>query len=116
MTEKLGVGVIGLMTGCKMLHVNHHRGKFRSEIRGVCDIRKDRLAQCASEFSVFYSTSDWRELIKRDDIDVSGACHPQTNEMNFIINMKFKSGVLARVWRGAKIKTCAPRKINEGKI
>ena len=52
MEKKLGIGVIGLMMGCNMLHVNRHQGRFKSEVRGICDIRKDRLDQYGSEFSV----------------------------------------------------------------
>ena len=65
MEKKLGIGVIGLMMGCNMLHVNRHQGRFKSEVRGICDIRKDRLDQYGSEFSVPNATSDWSELIKR---------------------------------------------------
>ena len=72
MEKKLGIGVIGLMMGCNMLHVNRHLGQFRSEVRGICDIRKDRLDLCGTEFSLPYATSDWRELIKRDDINITG--------------------------------------------
>lgn len=91
MNEKIGIGVIGLMMGCNMLHVNRHQGSFRSEVRGICDVRRDRIDQCGTEFSVPYATSDWHELIKRDDIHIIGIFSPDHLHMD-MIRMALENG------------------------
>ena len=91
MSDRLGIGVIGLSMGNNMLHVNRHLGQFRSEVRGICDIRKDRLDQYGAEFSVPYATTDWRDLIKKDDIDIIGIFSPDHLHID-MIRLALESG------------------------
>jgi UDP-N-acetyl-2-amino-2-deoxyglucuronate dehydrogenase len=66
--KKYGVGVIG----CGAIFIMHayplHRME-ETEIRAVCDIKPDTL-KAASELFRCDAYTDYREMLKRDDIDV----------------------------------------------
>lgn len=81
---RTGIGVIGLCMGVNMLHVNNHKNKFCSEVRGICDLRDDRLESCGRDFKVPFITKDWRELVARRDIDIVGIFAPDHQHMEMI--------------------------------
>lgn len=84
MKTKLGIGVIGLGMGANMLHVNRHRQRFNSEVRGICDLREDRLRQYAADFAAPFATTDWRELVLRPEVDIVGIFSPDHEHMEMI--------------------------------
>jgi predicted dehydrogenase len=74
-SNKLGLGVIGLFMGRNMLYVNRHPN-MRSEVRAICDVNTERLRQNQEEFKVPVADTDWRKIVHRDDVDVVGIFTP----------------------------------------
>ena len=70
----IGAGVIG----CGMISGNHFHAIGRLpevEIRAVCDIDAEKLKRAAEEQRA-EAVSDWRELIRREDVDAVHVCVP----------------------------------------
>lgn len=84
--KQFGIAVIGLFMGRNLLYVNHHRDSelFHSEVRAICDVDEERLAQNQQEFSVPFASTDYREVIHRDDIDIVGIFTPDHLHMEMI--------------------------------
>jgi predicted dehydrogenase len=72
MRDKLGVGVIGVGS-FGMLHAQIYKRLDACALRAVADINPERLAEVASTLEVEGYT-DYRELLKRDDIDAVSIC------------------------------------------
>lgn len=72
--KKLGTGVIGLRMGYQ--HLIGYKNNAHVEIKGICDVDEKRLEQVAKEFGVEFATTDYRELIRRPDIDVVSVASP----------------------------------------
>lgn len=85
-TAPLGIAVIGLFMGRNMLYINQHEkgGMFRSRVTAVCDTDKTRLTQCAQEFNVPFSSTDYKEVIHRPDVDIVGIFTPDHLHMEMI--------------------------------
>ena len=81
--KKLGIGVIGLSMGRCMLNINNI-SSFRSEVRAVCDIDKQRLLERKNEFNIPFASTDYKEVINRDDIDIVGIFSPDRWHMQMI--------------------------------
>jgi len=81
--DKLGIGVVGLFMGRNMLYVNRH-GNFNSEVRAICDINQERLKQNKEEFNIPFATTDYKEILKSDDIDIIGIFTPDHLHMQMI--------------------------------
>ena len=73
--EKLGVGVIGLGMGMYTLEINRHP-ELNMKVRGICATKKDKLARVAKEYDIPFTTTDYRELLDRDDIHIIGVYSP----------------------------------------
>jgi len=71
---KLGAGIIGLRMGYQ--HLIGYKNNPYVEIRGICDVDKERLNQVAEEFKIEFATTDYRELINRPDIDIVSVASP----------------------------------------
>jgi predicted dehydrogenase len=72
---KIGVGIIGLGMGRGMFGIRQIPDTDL-EIRGICDTNPERLAQVRAEYDVPFATTDYRELIRRDDIEIVGIYSP----------------------------------------
>ncbi|MCZ6678301.1 MAG: Gfo/Idh/MocA family oxidoreductase, partial [Candidatus Poribacteria bacterium] len=72
---RIGVGIIGLGMGKAMFGI---RGVSNTEleIRGICDTNEDRLKRVQTQYDVPFATTDYRELIQRDEIDIVGIYTP----------------------------------------
>lgn len=81
--KKLGIGVIGLFMGRCMLYVNGIKS-YNSEVRAICDIDEERMKKNKEEFNTPYATTDYRELLKRSDIDIVGIFVPDHLHMQII--------------------------------
>jgi predicted dehydrogenase len=76
MTKKdIGIGVIGIGMGANLLFINRDPDS-RLEVRGLCSTDEPRLRALAAQWSLPYTTADYRELIARDDIHVIGVFTP----------------------------------------
>lgn len=71
--SKLRVGIIGTGQIGK-----HHIRKYAEiqdvEIVGVCDLRQDEAARVAAQYNIPYVTTDYHELLARDDIAAVDVC------------------------------------------
>ncbi len=76
MTEKtVGIGVIGTGMGANLLYVNREP-ESRLEVRALCATDADRAGRLASEWELPFWTTDYRDLLTRDDIQVIGVFSP----------------------------------------
>ena len=76
MTAKdIGIGVIGIGMGSNMLLLDRD-AQSRLEVRGLCSTTESRVRALADESGVPFWTTDYRELIARDDIQVIGVYSP----------------------------------------
>ncbi len=69
-TKRLGVGVIGAGRWAGFAHLPGWARDSRCQIVGICDLDQDRASAAAAEFGAGLATTDYRELLKRDDIDI----------------------------------------------
>jgi predicted dehydrogenase len=82
--KRLGVGVIGAGRWANMAHLPGWARDDRCEIVGVCDVDQARAAEAAVTYGAL-ATGDYRELLKRDDIDVIDVV--TRDDQHFEINM-----------------------------
>ncbi len=68
--KRLGVGVIGAGRWANWAHLPGWSRDDRCEVVAVCDREAGRAGAAAREFGVPVVTGDYRELLKRDDIDI----------------------------------------------
>jgi predicted dehydrogenase len=68
--KRLGVGVIGAGRWANWAHLPGWSRDERCEIVAICDRDADRASAAAQRFGVPVVIGDYRELLKRDDIDI----------------------------------------------
>jgi predicted dehydrogenase len=73
--KDIGVGVIGVGMGSGMFTLNS-LDSSRFEVRSICSTTKDKLEKLSKEYGIPHYTTDYKELIKRKDIDVVGVYSP----------------------------------------
>ena len=71
----VGVGIIGLGMGKSMFGIQQIPDTTL-EIRGICDTDTDRLESIRAEHNVPFATTDYREMLGRDEIDIVGIYTP----------------------------------------
>lgn len=76
MTQKdIGIGVIGIGMGANMLFINRDPHS-RLEVRGICSMEEPQLKRLSEQWNLPFWTTDYRQLIARDDIQVIGVFSP----------------------------------------
>ena len=70
--KQLGVGTIGLHAG---------RPQFWDdstlvETKAICDVAEETLAECSEKYPDAFATTDWRQLVARDDVDIVFVASP----------------------------------------
>lgn len=73
--KHIGVGVIGIGMGANMLFLNRDPDS-RFVVRGLCARTESKLRSLAAEWDIPFWTTDYRELIARDDVQVIGVYSP----------------------------------------
>jgi len=73
--KDIGVGVIGIGMGANMLLLNKEP-KSRFEVRALCSGTLSKVKALAEQSGVKHYTTDYRELLERDDIHVIGVYSP----------------------------------------
>ncbi|HXP22146.1 MAG TPA: Gfo/Idh/MocA family oxidoreductase [Streptosporangiaceae bacterium] len=68
--RRLGIGLIGAGRWASWAHLPGWARDDRCEIVGVCDREVDRARAAAGQYGATVVTADYRELLKRDDIDI----------------------------------------------
>ena len=74
MRTHLNTGIIGLC-GISRSHINALKCMTTAKITAVCDIDKEKLDAVSAELCAA-AYDDWRELIKREDLDIIHICTP----------------------------------------
>ena len=67
--DTLRVGVIGVGWGA-LVHVPAFRAVDGFEVRAICSRRPERVAEAAERFGISETSTDWREFVRRDDLDL----------------------------------------------
>ncbi|MBI3921288.1 MAG: Gfo/Idh/MocA family oxidoreductase [Armatimonadetes bacterium] len=73
--KDIGVGVIGLGMGMD-LFLLHDDPKSRFEVRGICSATPEKVRHVAEERGVRFSTTDFNELVAREDLEVIAVYSP----------------------------------------
>src|SRR4051794_5277157 len=73
--KDIGIGIIGIGMGSNLLPINHVKDS-RMEVRGLCAQTPEKLTRLAARWEIGYTTTDYRELIARDDIQVVAVFSP----------------------------------------
>jgi len=73
--SEIGVGIIGLGMG-QAAFVTHPLPGSTMRVRAVCDTNAQRLEKVSQEHPGVFATTDFRDLLKREDIDVVGVYSP----------------------------------------
>ncbi len=71
--SKVRIGIIGTGQIGKH-HIHTYSAIEDAEIVGLCDVRLDEATRVAQQYNVPYVTSDYHELLRRDDIDAVDVC------------------------------------------
>jgi len=67
--KRLGIGVVGAGRWANWAHLPGWARDERCQVVGVCDIDPQRAADAAGRYGAV-AAADYRELLKRDDIDI----------------------------------------------
>src|SRR5574338_937621 len=73
MRDKVRIGIIGTGQIAKY-HLQQYAKIPEAEIVAVCDIREDEMQRVAQQYQVTHTYTDYRELLKREDIDSVDVC------------------------------------------
>ncbi len=70
--REIGLGVIGMGPAnmASTLTLLSDEPDLRYRIRAICGLPEDVIRRCARDFEVPFWTTDYRELVGRDDVDV----------------------------------------------
>ena len=73
--KDIGIGVIGIGMGANMLFINRDPNS-RLEVRAVCSPTENKVRRLAEDWNLPFWTTDYRELVQREDIQVVGVYSP----------------------------------------
>jgi len=90
--KTLGVGVIGFgfmgkthTYGYRNIPLFYDPAPAKLRLVGVADVIPERAQQAAEMGGFEFGTTDWRDLIARDDIDVISICSPNSQHADQIL-------------------------------
>ena len=75
MDKTIGVGLIGVGMGGDLLYLNDDP-ESRFQVRGICSATASKAEAAAKENGIPFWTTEHRELIQRDDVDVIAVYSP----------------------------------------
>lgn len=75
MADSIGLGVIGLGMGKDLFYLNSDPSS-RFEVRAICATTAAKAERVAGENGIAYHTTDYNDLMARDDIDVVAVFSP----------------------------------------
>lgn len=76
--KEIGLGIIGLGMGASTFVAHEHPEKTSFRVKAICDINEERLRKTAEARQVAVATTDWRELIRRPEVEVVGVYSPDS--------------------------------------
>lgn len=76
--KSIGIGIIGSGGIAQGAHLPAYKALAEDDVRviAVADVRRETAEQAAKKFEVSHIYEDYRELLKRDDIDAVSVCTP----------------------------------------
>lgn len=80
MTDKLGVGVIGAGRWAKSAHLPGYARSPLCELVAICDLNRELAEQRAKEFNIPHVYTDYKEMLRRSDVDVVDVCTRGTSD------------------------------------
>lgn len=75
MYKSIGIGLIGIGMGKDLLYLNDDP-ESRFQVRGICAATASKVEVLAKESGIGFWTTDYKDLIKRDDMDVIAVYSP----------------------------------------
>jgi len=75
MKKDLGIGIIGLGMGANLLGLNSMENTSLI-VNGIMCTTQSKADRMAKEYGVKFATTDYRELLKKDDIQIIGVYSP----------------------------------------
>lgn len=83
--KDLGIGIIGVGMGLELLYLNEVSDS-RFEIRGLCAAHKEKVEKIARENGIGFATTNYQDLLERDDIQVIGVFSPDHLHAQHVID------------------------------
>src|SRR5690606_16381140 len=75
MTERIRVGIIGVGWGA-LVQAPAFQVVPEYELVAICSRTPDRVARAADRLGIAETSTDWREFVRRDDLDLVSICTP----------------------------------------
>jgi predicted dehydrogenase len=75
MPTPIRVGIIGVGWGA-IVQTPAFRCVPEYEVAAICSRRPERVAQAAEKLGIAETSTDWREFVQRDDLDLISVCTP----------------------------------------
>ena len=75
MTDPIRVGIIGVGWGA-LVQAPAFQAVPEYELVAICSRRPDRVAEAAGRLGIGETSTDWREFVRRDDLDLVSVCTP----------------------------------------
>ncbi len=79
--KRLGVGLVGCGIAAELLHLPRLASLGGFEVRALCDRLPSRAEALARRYGVAQTTTDWRDLVTRDGVDVVAVCTRDHDEI-----------------------------------
>ena len=76
MSHTLRVGVLGAGKWARLAHIPGWQRDGRAHVAVVCDVKRDRAQDLATELGVPEATDDWQAVVTRPDLDVVDVVTP----------------------------------------
>jgi len=75
--EKFGIGIIGVgIMGSNIFEALRQAPDLKMEVRAICRTNKQKLEELAKKENVPFATTDYRELVEREDVDIVAIFSP----------------------------------------
>src|SRR4051812_2550435 len=73
MSDPIRIGIIGVGQIGK-IHLNNYQKIAAANVVAAADVHADELSHVASTYNIKYTYANFRDLLKRDDLDAVDVC------------------------------------------